>query len=59
MVFSVSRGFVDRRPGHDNNTIHEMTLNITNATDPVATPGPDLFTMISWRAHKDILAHPP
>ncbi len=29
MVFSVSCGFVDRRLRHDNNTIHEITLNAT------------------------------
>ena len=29
MVSSVSRGFVDRRLGHDNNTIHEITRNAT------------------------------
>jgi len=31
MLSSVSRGFVDRSLGRDNNTIHEITLNITNS----------------------------
>ncbi len=29
MVFSGSCGFVDRRLGHDNNAIHEITRNTT------------------------------
>ena len=31
MLFSVSPGLVDRRLGHDHNTIHEITLRITNS----------------------------
>ncbi len=49
MVFPVSRGFVDRRLGHDNNTIHGITLSITNS----------LFDGNATRLRKLHLREPP